>query len=61
MAQQEEFGRFFMCLATEITNNVTIGLQEVGQDFSCQLSKWSTVISTQGIFQIVGAFEEDPA
>ena len=45
MAQQEECGRFLVGLATEITNNVMGGLQEVGQNFSSQLSKLSTVIS----------------
>ena len=59
MAQQEECGIFLVCLATEITYNVTRGLQEVGQNFSSQLSKLSAVISTQGVSQIVGVFEGD--
>ena len=49
-----------MGLATEITNNVTGGLQEVGQNFCSQLSKLSTVISAQGVSQIVGVFEGLP-
>ena len=53
MAQQEELGRSLLGLATEITNNVTGGLQEVGQNFSSQLSKLSTVISVQDVFQIL--------
>ena len=40
-------------LATEITNNVTGRLQEVGQNLSSQLSKLSTVLSPQGVTQIV--------
>ena len=60
MAQQEELGRFLVGLATDITNNVTGGLQEVGQNFSSQLSKLSTVISAQGVSQRVGVFEGDP-
>ena len=59
MAQQEELGRFLVGLATEITNNVIGGLQEVGKNFSSQLSKLSTVISAQGVCQI-GVFEGDP-
>ena len=51
---------FWWGLATEITNNVTGGLQEVGQNFSSQLSKLSTVISVQGVSQIVVVFEGDP-
>ena len=52
--------RFLVGLATEITNNATGGLQEVGQNFSSQLSKLSTLISAQGVSQIVGVFEGDP-
>ena len=48
-----------MGLATEINNNVTGGLQEVGKNFSCVLSKLSTVISAQGVSHIVGVFERD--
>ena len=60
MAQQEELGRVLVGLATEITNNVTGGLQEVGQNFSSQLSKLSTVISAQGVSQIVCVFQGGP-
>ena len=60
MAQQEELGRFLVSLATEITNKVTGGFQEVGQNFSFQLSKLSTVISAQGVSQLEGVFEGDP-
>ena len=60
MAQQEEVHRFLVGLATESTQNVTGGLQEVGQTFSSQLSKLSTVLSAQGVSQIVGVFEGDP-
>ena len=60
MAQQEELGRFLVGLATEIPDNVTGRLQEVGQNFSSQLSKLSTVISAQGVSQIVGVFKGDP-
>ena len=60
MAQQEELGRFLVGLTTEITNIITGGLQEVGQNFSSQLSQVSTVISAQGMSQIVGVFVGDP-
>ena len=60
MAQQEELGKILVGLATEITNNITGGLQEVGQNFSSQLSQLSTVIGAQGVSQIVGVFEGDP-
>ena len=53
-------GRFLLGLATEITNNVTGGLQEVRQNFSSQLLKLSTVISAHGVSQIVGVLEGDP-
>ena len=49
-----------MGLATEITNNITGGLQGVGQNFSSQLSKLSIVISAQSVSQRVGVFEGDP-
>ena len=49
-----------MDLATEITNNATGGLQEVGQNISSPLSKLPTVISAQGVSQIVGVFDGDP-
>ena len=54
---QENLGRFLVGLANEITNNVTGGLQGIGQNFSSQLSKFSTVISAQDVSQIVGVFE----
>ena len=60
MAQQEELGRFLVGLVTEITNNVTGGYEEVGQNFCSQLSKLSSVTSAQGVSQIVGVFERDP-
>ena len=51
---------FFVGLAIEHTNNGTGGLQEVGQNFSSQLSKLSTVISVQDVSQIVGVFQGYP-
>ena len=36
MAEQEELERFLVGLASEITNNVTRGLQNVGQSFTNQ-------------------------
>ena len=60
MAQQEEPGRLLVVFATEITNNVTEELQKVGQNFSSESSKLSTIISAQGVSQIVGVFEGDP-
>ena len=60
MAQQEELARFLVGLATQITNNATGELQEVGKNFSSKLSKLSNVISAQVTSQIVGVFEGDP-
>ena len=60
MVQQEELGRLMVDLATEFTKHLTGGLQEVGQNFSSQLSKLSTLISAQGVSQIKGVFEGDP-
>ena len=57
MAQQEELGRFLVGVANEISVNVTGGLHEVGKSFSTHLANLSTVISAQGVSQIVGTFE----
>ena len=48
-----------MGLATDITNNVTGGLQELGQKFLFWITKLSTFISAQGVSQIVDVFEGD--
>ena len=61
MAQQEELGRFLVGFATEISVNVTAGFHEVGKSFSTQLANLSTIISPQGVSQIVGAFEGEPS
>ena len=60
MAEWEELGRFIVRLAGEITNNVTRGLQNVGQSFTNQLAGLSTVISAQGVSQVVGSFDGEP-
>ena len=57
IAQWEELGRFLVGLAGEITNNATRGLQNVYQHFTNQLAGLSTVISTQGEYQVVGSFD----
>ena len=57
MAQQEELGRFLVVLANEISVNVTVGFHELGKNFSTQLANLFTVISAQGVSQIVGIFE----
>ena len=49
MAESQEPGRFLVGLAGEITNNVTKGLQNVGQRFTNHLADLLTVISAQGI------------
>ena len=36
MADWEELGKFLVGLAGEIPNNVTMGLQDVGQSFTSQ-------------------------
>ena len=61
MAQQEELGRFLVGLANEISVNVTAGFQEVEKSVSTQLANLSTVISAQGVSQIVGTFEGEPS
>ena len=61
MAQQEELGRILVGLANEISLNVTVGFHEVGKSFSTQLENLSTVISAQGVSQIVGTFEGEPS
>ena len=35
-------------------------MHDVGESFSNQLPNLSTVISTQGVSQAVGSFDEDP-
>ena len=61
MAQQEEFGRFLVGLANEISVNVTAGFHEIWKSFSTQLANLSTVISAQGVSQTVGTFEGEPS
>ena len=60
MAQQEELGRFLVGLANEISVNVAAGFHKAGKSFSTQLANLSTIISAQGVSQIVGAFEGEP-
>ena len=50
-----------MGLAGEITNNVTRGLQNLGQSFTNQSADLSTVISVQGVSQVVFSFDRDPS
>ena len=57
MAEWEELCRFLVGLASEITNNVTRGLQNVGQSFSNQFAGLSTVMSAQEVSQVVGSFD----
>ena len=56
----EEFGRFLVSLAGDISNQVKTGIKDASQGFSDQLTKLSTVISTQGVSQVVGVFEGEP-
>ena len=60
MAEWEELGRFLVGLASGITNNVTTELQNVGQSFTNQFVGLSTVISVQGVSQVVGSFDGEP-
>ena len=53
----EEFGRFLVSLAGEVSNQVKLGITDASQGFSDQLTKLSTVISTQGVSQVVSIFE----
>ena len=50
-AEQEEFGRFLVGLAGEITNNVIRGLQNVSLNFTNQLTGLLTIISAKGVSQ----------
>ena len=54
LAKQEEPARFLVGLASEIANNVTRGLQNVGKKFANQLAGFLTVINAQGLSQAVG-------
>ena len=46
---RKKCGRFLLGLAGEKTNNVTRGLQNVGQSFTNQLAGLLTTISAQGV------------
>ena len=61
MAEQKELHRFLEGLASEITNNVARGLQNIGESFTNQLAGLLTGISAQGVSQIVGSFDVEPA
>ena len=58
MAEWEKLGRFLAGLAGGITNNVTRGMQNVS--FTNQIAGLLTVISAQGISQVVGSFNGEP-
>ena len=60
MAEWKEHGRFLVGLAGEIKNNVTRELQNVGQTYTNQLTGLLTVISAQGVSQVVGSFGREP-
>ena len=60
MAEQEEFGRLLVGLAGKVTNNVTSTFQSVGQSFKNQFAGLLTVISAQGVSQVVGSFDGEP-
>ena len=51
---------FLVSLAGEVSNQVKIGIKDASQGFSDQLTKLSTVISTQGVSQVVSVFEGEP-
>ena len=55
-----ELGRFLVGLATEITNNITGRLQNVGHSYTNQLAGLSTVISGQGVSQVLGSIDGEP-
>ena len=54
MAEWKELSRFLVGLAGKITNNVTRGLQNVGQSFTNQLACLVTVISASAVSQVMG-------
>ena len=60
MATNEEFGRFLVDLAGGVSNEIKKGMEDVGKDFSTQLANLSTIISAQGVSQIVGVFDGEP-
>ena len=49
MTEREELGRFLVGLASEMTNNVTRGLQNVSQSFTNQLAGLLIVIHVQEV------------
>ena len=44
-------------LAGEISNELKRSMQDVGQGFTKHLANLLTVISTQGLSQVIGVFE----
>ena len=60
MATNKEFGRFLVDLAGGVSNEIKKGMEDVGKDFSTQLANLSTIISAQGVSQIVGVFDGEP-
>ena len=58
MAEQEELGRFLVGLASKIPNIITRGLQNVC--FTNQLPGLLTVITAQGVSQVVDSFHGEP-
>ena len=60
MAEWEEHGRFLVGLAGEITNNEIRELQNVGQSFTNQIAGLLTVISAQGVSQVMGLLGWEP-
>ena len=61
MAAIEDFGSFWVRLAGEISSEIKRSMQDVGQGFTKYLANLSTVMSIEGVSQVVGVFEGDPS
>ena len=57
MAANEDFCRFLVGLAGEISNDLKRSMQYVGQGFSKHLANLLTVISGQGMLEVGGIFK----
>ena len=59
MAANEDFGSILVGLVGDISNELKRSMQDVGQYFTKHLANLSTIMSTQGVSQVVGIFEGD--
>ena len=55
----QDFERFVMGLASDISKEIKRSMQDVGQGFTKHLPNLSTVITIQVVSQVVGVFAGD--